>query len=102
MVPAVLPNCFMTPAVAARPPPIPQLPVPSDDVSQSWFFAETLKYFYLLFSPDETLSLANWVLNTEAHPLRVRLQHSAPAAAAAAGAAGRIRQQLKGGIVVQN
>lgn len=74
----------------------------SDDVSQSWFFAETLKYFYLLFSPDAALSLRDWVLNTEAHPLRVRPQHSAPAATAAAEAAGRIRSQLKGGIVAQN
>jgi len=81
---------------------MPQLPVQSDDVSQSWFFAETLKYFYLLFSPDDALSLRDWVLNTEAHPLRVRLQHSAAAAAAAADASGRIRQQLKGGIVAQN
>ncbi|KAI7835449.1 hypothetical protein COHA_010654 [Chlorella ohadii] len=81
---------------------VSQLPVQSDDVSQSWFFAETLKYFYLLFSPDGALSLRDWVLNTEAHPLRVRLQHSAAAAAAAAEASGRIRQQLKGGIVAQN
>ncbi|KAL4437567.1 hypothetical protein ABPG77_003548 [Micractinium sp. CCAP 211/92] len=47
-----------------------QVPPDSDDVSQSWFFAETLKYFYLLFSPDKALSLKDWVLNTEAHPLR--------------------------------
>jgi mannosyl-oligosaccharide alpha-1,2-mannosidase len=49
-----------------------QVPPQSDDVSQSWFFAETLKYLYLLFSPDSTLSLSEWVLNTEAHPLRVQ------------------------------
>ncbi|KAL4857147.1 Mannosyl-oligosaccharide 1 [Chlorella vulgaris] len=48
------------------------VPPESDDVSQSWFFAETLKYFYLLFSPDSALSLQDWVLNTEAHPLRVQ------------------------------
>lgn len=54
----------------------PQVPPPSDDVSQSWFFAETLKYFYLLFSPDSALSLEDWVLNTEAHPLKV--QHGGP------------------------
>ena len=69
--------------------PCPQVPPPSDDVSQSWFFAETLKYFYLLFSPDSALSLSDWVLNTEAHPLKV--QHGGPttlgAGAAAAGAA---------------
>ena len=49
-----------------------QVPPPSDDVTQSWFCAETLKYFFLLFSPDEALPLDKWVLNTEAHPLKVQ------------------------------
>lgn len=31
--------------------------------------AETLKYFYLLFSPRDLLPLDQIVLNTEAHPL---------------------------------
>ena len=30
--------------------------------------AETLKYFYLLFSPDNILPLTDVVFNTEAHP----------------------------------
>jgi hypothetical protein len=30
--------------------------------------AETLKYFYLLFSPDDLLPLDSVVFNTEAHP----------------------------------
>lgn len=30
--------------------------------------AETLKYFYLLFSPDDLLPLDKVVINTEAHP----------------------------------
>jgi hypothetical protein len=30
--------------------------------------AETLKYFYLLFSPNELLPLEKIVINTEAHP----------------------------------
>ena len=30
--------------------------------------AETLKYFYLLFSPDDLLPLDKIVYNTEAHP----------------------------------
>ena len=30
--------------------------------------AETLKYFYLLFGPDDVLPLDEVVLNTEAHP----------------------------------
>ena len=45
-------------------------PPPSDDVQQSWFLAETLKYLYLLFSDDGFLSLDQWVFNTEAHPVR--------------------------------
>lgn len=65
----------------------------SDDVSQSWFFAETLKYFYLLFSPDEALDLSAWVFNTEAHPLAVQ---PAPGSSAA------LRPQMKGGIVSQS
>jgi len=36
----------------------------------SYFLAETLKYLYLLFAPDETLDLQKVVFNTEAHPLR--------------------------------
>lgn len=39
---------------------------------QSFFFAETLKYLFLIFSPDDVLPLSDWVLTTEAHPLRVR------------------------------
>uniref|UniRef100_A0AAY4DP91 alpha-1,2-Mannosidase n=1 Tax=Denticeps clupeoides TaxID=299321 RepID=A0AAY4DP91_9TELE len=42
-----------------------------DDVQQSFFLAETLKYLYLLFSGDDLLPLENWVFNTEAHPLPV-------------------------------
>jgi len=42
-----------------------------DDVQQSYFLAETLKYLYLLFSDDDLLPLDSWVLNTEAHPLPV-------------------------------
>eukprot|EP01127_Copromyxa_protea_P015550 TRINITY_DN4485_c0_g1_i3.p1 TRINITY_DN4485_c0_g1~~TRINITY_DN4485_c0_g1_i3.p1 ORF type:complete len:498 (+),score=60.37 TRINITY_DN4485_c0_g1_i3:554-2047(+) len=39
-----------------------------DDIQQSYFLAETLKYLYLLFSPSEFLSLNQFVFNTEAHP----------------------------------
>uniref|UniRef100_A0A8C4WVR0 alpha-1,2-Mannosidase n=1 Tax=Eptatretus burgeri TaxID=7764 RepID=A0A8C4WVR0_EPTBU len=42
-----------------------------DDVQQSFFLAETLKYLYLLFSDDSLLPADHWVLNTEAHPLPV-------------------------------
>jgi len=44
----------------------------TDDVQQSFFLAETLKYLYLLFSDDDLLDLNQWVFNTEAHPLPVR------------------------------
>ncbi|KAJ8059411.1 hypothetical protein OCU04_012358 [Sclerotinia nivalis] len=41
-----------------------------EDSMESFWLAETLKYFYLLFSEPDVLSLDEWVLNTEAHPLR--------------------------------
>jgi hypothetical protein len=40
------------------------------DRMESYFLAETLKYLYLLFAPDDALPLDEIVLNTEAHPLR--------------------------------
>ena len=40
------------------------------DSMESWVFAETLKYYYLLFSPKATLDFDSVVFNTEAHPLR--------------------------------
>lgn len=40
------------------------------DRMHSFFLAETLKYFYLLFSPGDALDLRRVVFNTEAHPLR--------------------------------
>uniref|UniRef100_A0A1W7RB10 alpha-1,2-Mannosidase n=1 Tax=Hadrurus spadix TaxID=141984 RepID=A0A1W7RB10_9SCOR len=45
---------------------------PKDDVQQSFFLAETLKYLYLLFSDDDLIPFDNWVLNTEAHPLPIK------------------------------
>eukprot|EP01028_Stygiella_incarcerata_P011186 TRINITY_DN6201_c0_g1_i1.p1 TRINITY_DN6201_c0_g1~~TRINITY_DN6201_c0_g1_i1.p1 ORF type:complete len:627 (+),score=182.35 TRINITY_DN6201_c0_g1_i1:93-1973(+) len=42
-----------------------------DDLMQSFFLAETLKYIFLSFAPQETLLLDEWVFNTEAHPLHV-------------------------------
>ncbi|KAK8197589.1 family 47 glycosyl hydrolase [Phyllosticta capitalensis] len=38
------------------------------DNMESFWLAETLKYFYLLFGPDDVLPLDEVVLNTEAHP----------------------------------
>jgi mannosidase alpha-like ER degradation enhancer 2 len=37
---------------------------------ESFFFAETLKYLYLLYAPRNMLDLKTSVFNTEAHPLR--------------------------------
>jgi hypothetical protein len=39
------------------------------DLMPSYFLAETLKYFYLLFS-EEPVDFDKVVFNTEAHPLR--------------------------------
>jgi mannosyl-oligosaccharide alpha-1,2-mannosidase len=38
---------------------------------ESFWLAETLKYFYLIFSEPTLLSLDDWVFNTEAHPFRI-------------------------------
>jgi mannosidase alpha-like ER degradation enhancer 2 len=40
------------------------------DSMQSFLFAETFKYFYLLFSPPSTLEFDKVIFNTEAHPIR--------------------------------
>jgi mannosidase alpha-like ER degradation enhancer 2 len=39
------------------------------DTMQSFLFAETFKYYYLLFAPPKTLDFKKVVFNTEAHPL---------------------------------
>ncbi|KAH8846867.1 hypothetical protein MCOR03_002956 [Pyricularia oryzae] len=38
---------------------------------ESFWLAETLKYFFLLYSEPDVVSLDEYVLNTEAHPLRI-------------------------------
>jgi len=40
------------------------------DGMQSFLFAETFKYFYLLFAPPQTLNFKQVIFNTEAHPIR--------------------------------
>ncbi|KAI0444573.1 family 47 glycosyl hydrolase [Xylaria telfairii] len=40
------------------------------DSMESFWLSETLKYFYLIFSPPDLISLDKYVFNTEAHPLR--------------------------------
>ncbi|PBP15490.1 class I alpha-mannosidase, partial [Diplocarpon rosae] len=41
-----------------------------EDSMESFWLGETLKYFYLLYSEPELVSLDEFVLNTEAHPFR--------------------------------
>jgi mannosidase alpha-like ER degradation enhancer 2 len=43
-----------------------------EDDMESFFLAETLKYAYLLFAPENVISLKSFVFNTEAHPLRIK------------------------------
>ncbi|KAJ3011137.1 UNVERIFIED_CONTAM: ER degradation-enhancing alpha-mannosidase-like protein 2 [Siphonaria sp. JEL0065] len=46
-----------------------------EDKMESFFLAETLKYLYLLFSPDNEYNTGNYVFNTEAHPFPVWSYH---------------------------
>ncbi|HEX6189215.1 MAG TPA: glycoside hydrolase family 47 protein [Pyrinomonadaceae bacterium] len=41
-----------------------------NDSMQSFLFAETFKYFYLLFAPRTKLNFDGVIFNTEAHPVR--------------------------------
>jgi mannosidase alpha-like ER degradation enhancer 2 len=45
------------------------------DLMPSYFLAETLKYLYLLFAPQQTLDYDAVVFTTEAHPLRPTWSH---------------------------
>lgn len=38
---------------------------------ESFFFAETLKYAYLIFAPQDKIDLKKIVFNTEAHPFKI-------------------------------
>ena len=40
------------------------------DAMESYFFAETLKYLYLLFAPPSALDFQSVIFNTEAHPMQ--------------------------------
>eukprot|EP01062_Namystynia_karyoxenos_P084415 TRINITY_DN9927_c0_g1_i1.p1 TRINITY_DN9927_c0_g1~~TRINITY_DN9927_c0_g1_i1.p1 ORF type:complete len:811 (+),score=282.85 TRINITY_DN9927_c0_g1_i1:41-2473(+) len=48
------------------------VPPQKDDLQQSFWLAETLKYLYILFGDDDVFDFGEWVLNTEAHPLKIR------------------------------
>ena len=45
-------------------------PPTQEDRMESFWLAETLKYFYLIYSEWHMVNLDEWVLNTEAHPLK--------------------------------
>lgn len=45
---------------------------PKDNVMQSFFIAELLKYLFLIFSEDDVLPLDKYVFNTEAHPFLIK------------------------------
>lgn len=60
---------------------------PRADSMESFWMAETLKYFYLIFSTPDVISLDDYVFNTEAHPFKISKPKSgnnkdAPTAAA--------------------
>ncbi|KAK4108535.1 glycoside hydrolase family 47 protein [Canariomyces notabilis] len=44
---------------------------PKSDSMESFWMGETLKYFYLIFSKPDLISLDEYVFNTEAHPFRI-------------------------------
>jgi mannosyl-oligosaccharide alpha-1,2-mannosidase len=78
----------------------PSAPV-LNDRQESFWLAESLKYFYLLFAPADALPLSGpgaWVLNTEAHPLKPLSRESVSDLTnemSVAGAAG-VRARLAG------
>ncbi|KAL6415080.1 hypothetical protein AUP68_01622 [Ilyonectria robusta] len=41
-----------------------------EDSMETFWMSETLKYFWLIFEDHNVLNLDDWVLNTEAHPLK--------------------------------
>jgi mannosyl-oligosaccharide alpha-1,2-mannosidase len=51
---------------------VDDVPTLRTDHCESFWFAETLKYFYLLFADFDVISLDEYVLNTEAHPFKLR------------------------------
>ncbi len=44
------------------------------DAMESFFFAETLKYLYLLFAPERTLAFNKVIFNTEGHPMQIKFK----------------------------
>ncbi|TVY43218.1 Endoplasmic reticulum mannosyl-oligosaccharide 1,2-alpha-mannosidase [Lachnellula subtilissima] len=66
---AIIAHCTTDIAACAIDNVLDAAPVQVDEMESFWL-AETLKYFYLLYSNVGVVSLDEYVLNTEAHPLR--------------------------------
>lgn len=48
------------------------------DDMESFFFAETMKYLYLLLAAPDRIDLSKTVFNTEAHPLNIAAAATLP------------------------
>lgn len=59
----------MTPSGFAQVQNVNSWPTTRKDSMESFVLAETFKYYFLLFSPPSLVSLDEYVLTTEAHPL---------------------------------
>ena len=68
------------------------IPPAQDNKMQSFWLAETLKYLYLLFSPPSTISLDEWVFNTEAHPFALQAKGDLVRSAASHDASSQLLQ----------
>ncbi|KAM0792930.1 hypothetical protein ACM66B_002689 [Microbotryomycetes sp. NB124-2] len=82
-------------------------PVKEDTGIESFVFGETFKYYYLLFSPPDLLSLDDWVFTTEAHSFKLRSRGRQDSSASAPFWSGRTRLEMPSyplgeGTVVQN
>ncbi|KAG9146800.1 hypothetical protein Leryth_005127 [Lithospermum erythrorhizon] len=67
-----------------------------DNMMQSFFLAETLKYLYLLFSPPSVIPLDEWVFNTEAHPIKIVTRHDPVVTFGASDEQERTRTRTRG------
>eukprot|EP00392_Amoebophrya_sp_AT5.2_P001722 g1724.t1 len=49
-------------------------PTIKSNQQESFWMAETMKYFYLIFAPKSTMNLHEYVISTEAHPMAMPIQ----------------------------
>ncbi|KAH0704742.1 hypothetical protein KY285_019020 [Solanum tuberosum] len=66
-----------------------------DNMMQSFFLAETLKYLYLLFSPSSVIPLDEWVFNTEAHPIKIVTRNDRAVSSGRSGGSQESDRQLR-------